>query len=124
LHELKRFGWCGELDFAVGFMEYFSLEIAQHAGEVVAFEVEAHRIGGIGVDVDLQWWLPAFAPVLPASLFKDQVLLGEFADQIGDGLEGETAPPGDLDSGGGPVEPHELEDHPKVVGVRMEEVGS
>ncbi len=96
-------------------------EIGQQHGQMVAVDVDAHRIGPIRIDRQFRRRLAAAATAPPA--FDDQAVVEERAAHIGDGLGGQSGDLRQFRPRNGAMQAHGLQRHTHVVIARILEIG-
>ena len=98
-----------------------SSQVDEHAGQVVAVEVETEGEGAFRVDPDHAGWRAAL--LAPTIGLKDEAEHHQLFDQIRDGLHRELGPLGDVRARQGPKPPHHFVHDAEVVLLGVDEIG-
>ncbi len=98
----------------------FACEIDEDDGDVIAVDVDADRVAGIGADLELGRRLSPAAPTL--ARFGDEPCLHEAFGDVRDRGRRQTREPGQLDTGHLPPDADRMERDPLVVIGRALEV--
>ena len=121
-HEIERLNGRREIEVDVLALSHPSSQVDEHAGQVVAVEVEAEGEGTFRVDPDHAGGRPS---LLTATIgLKDEAERQQLLYQVRDGLHRELRPVGDVRARQRPEPPHHFVDDAEVVLLGVDEIGA